>query len=230
MKNLKTLFVTALAIGFGMLAAQHSIARMSDKEARSECQEHLDHARQLLDDGQWKTLALEAQAVLDTSKSIERMSGETEKEHNKMHDAIKQHATKLIAAARDENRTEATEHFNELAACLQPKAGREGMSMHKAMDNAALTDLREHAVRAGELLADKKWAALVEETGKIKSAAKLIVGGKDESEKNHELLHNSIRITADKLADAANAKNAKQAKKECKHLQSIVEKIETVQS
>ena len=124
MKILKTLLVTALAINVSLLAPQLSAATMSDKEARADFQKKLDHARQLLDDGQWKSLATEAQELLDTSKSIERRSGETKKEHNKMRHAIKKHATGLATAARDENRAEATEHYNELAACFQTKANR----------------------------------------------------------------------------------------------------------
>ncbi len=174
MKALKALLVTALAISVGLPAPQLSAATISDKEARAKFQGHLDHARQLLDDGQWKSLATEARKLLDASQSIKRRSGETEKEYNKLHHAIEQHATKLAAAARDENRAKATEHCNELAAGFQPKAIREDVFMGKEVAKENVVSRVKRVVVSPESVKDAPEAKAVAK-GNVVSRVKYIV-------------------------------------------------------
>jgi len=118
MKTLKTLLVLGLAINVSLLAPQLFASSNSDQEARADFKQHLDNAKELLDDGQWVPLAAEAQNLADRSKSFGQRSGESAKEHR----AIEQHAKGLAAAARAEDRAKSTEQYNALATCFQADA------------------------------------------------------------------------------------------------------------
>jgi hypothetical protein len=109
MKTLHSMLALALAINISLLVPQ---LMANEQEARADFQKHLATAKELLDEGQWPALAAEARDLGDDSKSFARGS------------TIESHATKLVDAARAEDRAAATLHYNAIAASFHANADR----------------------------------------------------------------------------------------------------------
>lgn len=127
MKPLRALLTSTFALAVIALASQLSAAAVNDAEARVVFQHQLSRAGHLLETGEWNSLASEAQRLMVTADTLESRPGISLADHNTARLAMKQHAAKLSAAARGENRAEATMHFRELAASFQatePTAAR----------------------------------------------------------------------------------------------------------
>lgn len=124
MNILKPLLVAAVAIAACAVAPQlpaatPSAATTSNTQAHDNYQKHLNHAKQLLNDEQWKELTAEALELQQISKTLPPRDGGTEKRHNARLKELGLYAERLKAAARDENLAHATAHYSRLAACFK---------------------------------------------------------------------------------------------------------------